>query len=253
MRRRQADKRGHDSPHRAEQPDKRARGAGGGQKRGPVLHLGQLDVGLPLHRARHVVDPAQVGRESALRPDRLALGAGEMEQLLVAGPEHLRHRAMRQTDAGGVNRREVLGFPENLDEALGLPPGPRYLHHLVQADPPASDRESDQNPQHRRHHGAGAQHQLQHAQLPRRAHLMEHKTALPPQLHIIWVSGEATPVGRADRWIARLRNRDRRSSAAATPGGAAAGAAMASFKSRPATHRMRLRDTGEARCRQRVP
>src|SRR5579863_5014175 len=41
MRRRQSEKCGHDSPHRAEQPDKWARGAGRREKRDSIFELGE--------------------------------------------------------------------------------------------------------------------------------------------------------------------------------------------------------------------
>ena len=141
MGRREPDEGRHDSPHRAEQPDERAGRAGGGQEGDALFELAGLDVGLPAHRARHVLDPAKIGRKAALGAHRLAFGARELEQFLVAGAKHLRDRAARQADAAAMNRGEILGFPEERDEAFGLAPGVGNLVQLIDDDAPAHDRE----------------------------------------------------------------------------------------------------------------
>ena len=69
----------------------------------------------------HLNDPTPA------RTRRLALGAGQLQQFLVASAEYLRDRTPLQADARSMNRRQVFRFPENRDEALGLPPRPRDL------------------------------------------------------------------------------------------------------------------------------
>src|ERR1700676_2027447 len=52
---------------------------------------------------------------------------------------------MHQSDARVVYRSEIFRFPENRREAVGLTPGAGSLDDLVNDDPPASDRESDED------------------------------------------------------------------------------------------------------------
>src|ERR1700694_608271 len=52
---------------------------------------------------------------------------------------------MHQSDARIVYRREIFRFPKNGGKAVGLTPGAGGLNDLVDDDPPASDREGDQD------------------------------------------------------------------------------------------------------------
>src|SRR5215475_10562791 len=171
------EERAHDPPYGAEESDKRAGRASSGQERGPILELGQLDIGLPSHRTRNILDSTKIGRKSAFRADRLAFRTGQLEDFLISRPEHLRDRAVIEPHTRGVNGVEILGFPEDCDEAFGLPPGARNLNDLVEDDAPARDREPDQRPEHDRDNWARAQNDLRHTQLPRRIRLREHSTA----------------------------------------------------------------------------
>src|SRR5579863_2376591 len=170
MSRRQPNKRCHYSPYRAEQPDKWRGRPGRRQKRNPLLKLGQFDIRLPLHRARDVFDPAQVGREAALCADRLTLRPRELEQFLIARAEHLRDRTIPQAHARRMNCREIFRFPEDRDKAFGLPARPRNLHELIDDNAPATDRKSHQRPQHYLDHWPGAEDQIHNAEAARAVH-----------------------------------------------------------------------------------
>src|SRR5271168_4433041 len=139
MRGRQPQERRHDAPYGAEQTHEWAGGTGSREERQPILELGHLDVLLTLHRTRHVLDTAKVRTHAILTADHLALGAGELEQLLVSGAENLRHRRMHQPDACGIYRGEIFRFPENRGETIGLAARARGLQKLVDDNPPASD------------------------------------------------------------------------------------------------------------------
>src|SRR2546427_595621 len=118
---REAAERGHDTPHGAEEADERRRARGGGEGGEAALEARHLLRAGAYHGALHVLDAAELGR--VLVPARVpALRLGEPLQLLVAAPEHLGHRALLQIDARGLDGREVLGVPEDLGEALRLPP-----------------------------------------------------------------------------------------------------------------------------------
>jgi hypothetical protein len=86
----------------------------------------------------------------------LALGAGEAHQLLVSSAKHLRHRALSHLLTGGVNRGQVLGFPEAFDEAIRRAPRSANLARFIKDDAPAGDREECQQIEHALHDRAGA-------------------------------------------------------------------------------------------------
>ncbi len=76
MSRREPDEGRHDSPHRAEQADKRAGRAGGGEERDALLQLGHFDVGLRRFIARVTFSTPPRSVEKPLSgAHRLALGA----------------------------------------------------------------------------------------------------------------------------------------------------------------------------------
>src|SRR5712692_2824935 len=171
MGRREAQEGRHYSPYRAEQADERAGRAGGREERYSGLDFRKLDVGLPPHRARHVVHAAQVRRESTLGADRLAFRPRQLEQFLVARAKDLCDRALVQPDARGMNRGEVFRFPENRNEALGLTPRTRDLGKLVINGAPAPDREADQRPEYDLDHRPRAEEQVHHSEPTRATHL----------------------------------------------------------------------------------
>src|SRR5208283_2156821 len=135
----------------------------------------QLNVGLALHRAQHVLDPAQFGREAAFRRiDHLALGAGQAQQLLVTGAKHLRHRAALQIDAGAMDGGEVLGFPKQRYKSLGLLARLLNLPELVDNDAPTADGKGNQNPEYRLYYRTCAHQELENSRGTQRTRSLWH-------------------------------------------------------------------------------
>src|ERR1051325_5317418 len=151
-RRREAAEGGHDAPPRAEEPDERRRAGGRGEEREPALEAGHLLSASTDHCPLHVLNASELV-PLFLVPRVAALAARQSLQLLVAAPEDLRNGALLQIDARGLDGREVLGVPEDVDEAFRLAPGTPHLDALRERDPPAADRERHQDDEHRAHHG----------------------------------------------------------------------------------------------------
>src|SRR6266487_6067736 len=88
MRDAQTPKRVHNSPNRAEEPDKRCRARGGGQEGQIILEFGDLDTRRAFHGTGNVVYAAQLGRKT-LSHRSVFLRARDSNELLIARAKHL--------------------------------------------------------------------------------------------------------------------------------------------------------------------
>src|SRR4029077_2014575 len=90
---REPHERRHDAPHGAEEPDERGGAGRRGEEGEATLEAGHLLGARPLHGALHGLDAADLRLPLAVLAGA-ALEPREPLQLLVARPEHLRHRAV---------------------------------------------------------------------------------------------------------------------------------------------------------------
>src|SRR5262249_3250391 len=95
--------------------------------------------------------------------------------------------------AGTVNRGQIFRFPEDGREAIRLAPRPRGLDDLVDDDPPAADREPDENPDHHLDHRPRAEQQPNHAQPASTAHIL---SPLPQQPRILYGNAPSPNLSR---------------------------------------------------------
>src|SRR5262245_45210466 len=142
----------HDPPDRAEEADERRRRRGRGEEGERLLEPRHLLVRRAPHRPLDVGGPAELGLALALTAPP---AAGEAEQFLIAGAEHLGDRALLVVEARRVDLAEALRLPEDLDEALGLLSRAPELAQLEEGDPPAPRRARHQDPQDRDDDGTG--------------------------------------------------------------------------------------------------
>src|SRR5262249_47372571 len=75
-------------------------------------------------------------------------------------PEDLGNRALLHLGARGLDGVQVLGLPEHVDEAGGLPPRAAHLTSLGECDPPGADRRPEQHQEHKAHEPPRADEQL---------------------------------------------------------------------------------------------